>query len=209
MQTKLIYGLLFFFAFLFTTGLIYILNNNFENIFKFDFSPTKPKVIVKAKESKPKPGGTKIDYGEIKDYISGEFKKEILDSVNALKKNKEKDTVLTALKKDVDNLKQVNEKFEKTQKDLAAKDKELQNLKNIQKLQASKDAAKEDSAYTKWKKEMVRIYEAMDAKAAARILQNMPENSAKDILSAMKSKKVAKILPQMNPEVATRLTRNK
>lgn len=206
MQAKIIYPVLFVFTFLMTSGVIYVLNNNFENIFKFNFSPAGTRTAEVKKVRAPRMSGTKIDYGEIKSYIRNEFKKEILDSVNSQNKNKEKDTMFTALKKDIDNLRQINNKFEETQKNLAAKEKELQNIKN---LQAANNAAKEDSAYTKWKKEMVRIYEAMDAKAAARILQNLPENSAKDILSAMKSKKVAKILPQMSPEIATRLTRNK
>lgn len=197
MQTKITYTIIFVMAFVFTTAVLMVLNNNFENIFQFNFSKPRPPVI---RTGITRLSGTKIDYAQIKSYIRNEFKKEILDSVKLLKKDDKKDTMFTALIKDIDSLKSVNRKLEKTEIDLATREKELQNLRNLEK-------AKEDSAYTKWKKEMVRIYDAMDSKAAARIIQNLPEKSAKDILSAMKSKKVAKILSEVSPEIASRLMR--
>lgn len=199
MQAKIVYIAMFIMAFLFTTAAMYILSNNYKNIFKFDFTPVKDNVVRTKIVKIP---GTKVDVGEIKSYLRNQFQKEIHDSLSALKKNKGKDTVLTALIKEVDSLKRINKKLDKTQMELAAREKEIQNLKSFQ-------TAKEDSAYIKWKKEMAKVYEQMDPKAAARIIQNMPENSAKDILYSMKSKKAGKIYQELNPEFASRLTRNK
>jgi flagellar motility protein MotE (MotC chaperone) len=199
LQAKIVYIAMFIMAFLFTTAAMYILSNNYKNIFKFDFTPVKDNVVRTKIVKIP---GTKVDVGEIKSYLRNQFQKEIHDSLSALKKNKGKDTVLTALIKEVDSLKRINKKLDKTQMELAAREKEIQNLKSFQ-------TAKEDSAYIKWKKEMAKVYEQMDPKAAARIIQNMPENSAKDILYSMKSKKAGKIYQELNPEFASRLTRNK
>lgn len=66
---------------------------------------------------------------------------------------------------------------------------------------------KPDSAYISWKKQTAALYELMEPKKAAKIIQNFSDNIARDILYTMKKKKAAEILAQLNPETANRITK--
>ncbi|MDP3682477.1 MAG: hypothetical protein Q8S01_00960, partial [Ignavibacteria bacterium] len=64
-----------------------------------------------------------------------------------------------------------------------------------------------DTAYLNWKKQTAALYELMEPKKAAKIIQNFSDNIARDILYTMKKKKAAEILAQLNPETANRITK--
>jgi hypothetical protein len=77
----------------------------------------------------------------------------------------------------------------------------------IDSVSISKNIKTNDSAYTKWKKSTVKLYEAMDSKRAAKIIQTFSDNVARDLIYSMKKKKAAEILSIMPPEIASRITR--
>jgi len=66
-----------------------------------------------------------------------------------------------------------------------------------------------DSAYIKWKKETVKLYESMDSKKVAKIFENLSDDVARDLIYSMKKKKAAEILSNVSQELAIRLTRVK
>lgn len=193
MKAKLIYSGVFVAAFILVTIGIIFLNERYNNIFEFDFTITEIRAEEKASQS---------DSTDLKDFIAS-IKEELLDSIQTMTGRSRVDTVFTEVVKDqaiADSIVRVKSKIEMIERELIAKNNEILNLKSV------KDAAK-DSAYVKWKRDMVKIYESMDAKAAARIIQNLEDNLAKDILFSMKKKKAAEIIMKLNPETASRLTR--
>ncbi|MGE5497902.1 MAG: hypothetical protein ACM3Q2_07525, partial [Syntrophothermus sp.] len=69
---------------------------------------------------------------------------------------------------------------------------------------------RKDSAYTKWKKDIVKTYDKMDPRAVAKIIMKMNDNYARDILFTLKDKKRAQIIQiilDSDPEVASKLTK--
>lgn len=196
MANKLVYIIVFTIAFLFVTVSIILVNEQFTNIFEFDFTSVqeKPKIVKKTK--------TEITQ-DLKTYITNELKGELLDSIYAIGGTPRVDTVVADVRKDptfADSIKKISSKIETIEKELIAKNNEILNLTSVKK-------ANKDSAYVKWKTDIVKIYESMDSKAAARIIQNLEDNLAKDILFSMKKKKAAEIIMKLNPETASRLTR--
>lgn len=196
MANKIVYLIVFLIAFLFVTVSIILLNERYTNIFEFDFSVTDKKPVIVKK--------TKTDITQdLKTYITDELKGELLDSIYAIGGKPRVDTVYADVRKDpvfADSIKKINTKIQIIEQELISKNTEIQDLKALKK-------ANRDSAYVKWKADMVKIYESMDSKAAARIIQNLEENLAKDILFSMKKKKAAEIIMKLNPETASRLTR--
>ena len=73
--------------------------------------------------------------------------------------------------------------------------------------QVSASKAKAEAEYNDWVKNTAGLYDLMDSKKAAKIIQKLSDNEARDILYAMKKKKAAEILAELSPEVATRFTR--
>lgn len=197
MTTKIIYTVVFAATFLLVTLAVIMLNDQYVNMFAFDFSPVPE--IKNIVSNSPAQGNT----SDLKKYIA-QIKDELLDSMKTIGGKSRVDTVFTEkIKKDptlVDSIKNIKNKMVTIEKELLAKNTEIQNLKSLKK-------ANQDSAYVKWKKDMIKIYESMDSKAAAKIIQNMEANLAKDILFSMKKKKAAEIIMKLNPETASRLTR--
>lgn len=201
MKSRIIYIAVFLAAFILTTAVIIYMNNQYKNIFKFDFtsSPVDSEKIEKPQTAMGSMNAANIN--ELRDYIKNEFRKDLLDSIRSYRNEVKHDTI--KIVKDAglsDSLIRVQSKMNELKSNLANKEQEVKNFKNIVQV-------KNDSAYVKWKKEMVKIYESMDSKAAARIIQNLSETMARDILFSMKKKKAAEIITRLNPETATRLTR--
>ena len=61
--------------------------------------------------------------------------------------------------------------------------------------------------YNDWIASTVKLYESMDSKQAAKIITNYSDNVARDIIYAMKKKKAAEILSNLNSEQIVKLTR--
>jgi len=196
MTSKIVYTIVFLMAFLLVTISIIIMNDHYTNIFAFDFRPAAEIDSKQKKNNIPK--GPE----DLKTLIS-DMKDELLDSIKNLKQPPRIDTIFTESKKDpgvIDSIKKITSKVEIIEKELIAKNNEILNLRSVKK-------ANQDSAYVKWKRDMVKIYESMDSKAAARIIQNLEDSQAKDILFSMKKKKAAEIIMKLNPETASRITR--
>ncbi|MEI7811707.1 MAG: hypothetical protein WCJ01_04690 [Ignavibacteria bacterium] len=193
MLAKLIYVLVFLLVFVLTTGGLVYLNNKYENIFKFNFAPTNQMQPHVKNQNQ-------IDTNSVKNNKQK-------DSTMNLNESEVKDSVLTKkpvtvleLEKQIDSLKNAHQALmDISNRKLAEKEKEIQSIKTVEK-------ARSDSAYMKWKEQMVKIYETMDAKSAAKLIEKLADNLARDILFSLKNKKAAQIIKELNPETANRLT---
>jgi flagellar motility protein MotE (MotC chaperone) len=196
LKEKIIYIVSFLLAFALITGLLIFLNSSYKNIFAFDFSPIdKPVNEVKKQEPQKQtavqPKDTtalnaalkdtvvqKIDSSKIKPNLAG-----IKDSSNVKKVAQEKARKIEPLS--------ANANVAKTE---PAKTGVVEN-----------NNAKRDSVYKSWIKNTVKLYESMDTRKAAKIIQGYSDNIARDLLLTMKKKKAAEILAEFKPQVASRI----
>lgn len=204
MQTKIIYAVLFLIAFVLTTGGVVVLNEKYENIFKLDFSPRRT-ALDGSKfgflNSSKMPGGpAAIDTSRLKREWENKIKREVMDSLVSIKDKKKYDAIIAERNRQLDSLNNIKRAIALYEEQLKNKTSELQSVKSEQKI-------RQDSAYVRWKKEMVKTYELMDSRMAAKIIQKLNDNLAKDILFSMKKKKRAQIIAEFSPDTAIRLTR--
>jgi flagellar motility protein MotE (MotC chaperone) len=180
MKTKFVYITVFAMAFAAVTSAIFYMNMKYKNIFRMDFTPE-----MAAADSLTTPPLTgDLHAAAISDSLG------VADSLHSEYVSNET----------VDSLKLLREKIAELNAELTQKEEELATIKNI-KIEAR------DSSYQDWKKQTVKLYESMDAKKAAKIIASYSDDVARDILYALKKKKAAEILAQLNVETATRLTR--
>ena len=202
MKAKIIYTVSFLLVFLLTTGAIVQLNSMYKDIFNFDFTPVKQPVKNNLFNDT-----TKVSFAEIKNYIFGNFRKDVLDSLKSYLPPKAEDTVYSNSFRDsslIDSvrslktvLKDINAKIEEE----AKKSTQLDNTDNQQ--------VKTDSSYKQWVKQTAKLYESMDPQKAAKIIQSYSDNVARDIIYSMRQKQAAQILSELNPETANKITRAK
>jgi flagellar motility protein MotE (MotC chaperone) len=191
----IIYSVIFFAAFAATTAGVIYFNSLYTNIFSFDFSPRiveeekeKTELIV---EEKQEPNDTKIP---------SEINENLLDSLTIAKKDS-----VVEIKTDEEPLEK--ETLVETPKTEPTIVKPVMNLEpTTGEIEIVKPEPK-DTSYLKWAKHTAGLYESMDSKKAAKIIQNYSDNIARDILYAMKKKKAAEILAEFNPEAASRIIR--
>ena len=193
MKNKIIYVFLFLIVFLLTTGGVVFLNSIFKNIFKYDFSIATVSDTTQIKDS------TKIMNAALTGGNS--------DSLKALNPNKVQDSLHAANSKDstsADSLKHI-------QTVLKPADYLASNGKAPDSVQIATNTVrmKPDSSYIIWMKQTAKMYESMDPKKAAKIIQSYSDNIARDIIYSMKQKKAAEILSELNPDTANRITRAK
>jgi flagellar motility protein MotE (MotC chaperone) len=67
------------------------------------------------------------------------------------------------------------------------------------------EMAKKDSIYQDWLKQTIKLYENMDTKKVAKIIQGYSDNIARDLILKMKKKKAAEILAEFKPEYVVRI----
>lgn len=188
MKNKVIYIFIFTVAFVFTTGAIVYFNSIYKNIFQFNFTSASIPDPVKGKDSTM--------------------------TMNASVKANVPDTVKT-----VDSLSAANVKnatpVANTVKNVQNIIKPAENKASVTKTQATvqptvnNTPTKPDTNYINWMKQTAKLYENMDAKKAAKIIQSYSDNIARDIIYSMKQKKAAEILSEINPDAANRITRAK
>ncbi len=197
MKNFIAYFLAFLMAFLGVTGLLYFASSHYKNIFKFDFTTNVPpekavkKVTLKVE-----------DYQKVRNFIREKFTAEIVDSIKKMYWENKTDTVFQVIVQDPTlnkNLTEANKKNDELLKQLANKEEELKKIK-------TQSIAKPDSIYKEWLKQTVKLYETMDAKQAARVIADLQENVARDLIYTMKKKKAAEILTNMSIEKVTRIT---
>jgi flagellar motility protein MotE (MotC chaperone) len=181
---KIIYIVIFLAVFVITTVAIAYFNSQFNNIFKFDFSPP---VEVTAQNDQ-------------NHLTSNDSLKQSLDSdvMNLLDD--------TELSKNVTENKQLRDSLDLLRTEIEMIKNNESNLNNQQiKTVNQEDLKPENNEYKIWLKKTSALYASMDSKKAAKIIQNYSDNIARDILYTMKKKKAAEILAELNPEIVTRI----
>ena len=200
MKPKLIYGAAFLLAFLLVTGGIFYLNSTYNNIFLMDFSP---KQQISETKSPPKD--------------SLKTKNEAVDSSKILQAN----NILPDSVAQVDSSKiSENQPKDSVVQEQVAIKEEKAIVKNepVIKPDSSQTKVEEpvvettyqdpkDTNYVKWAKKTAGMFEAMDPKKAAKIIERYSDNIARDIIYVMKKKKAAEILAELNPDTASRIAR--
>ncbi len=201
MKAKLIYIVSFLIVFLLTTGAIVRLNSMYKDIFKFDFTPIK-----QSESNNFLSDTTNVSFAEIKNYLFGNFRRDVLDSLKSYLPPKTKDTVYSNSFQDsslIDSVRSLK---------IALKDINAKIEQDVKKDTSQVNAAqtvKQDSSYNQWIKQTAKLYESMDAQKAAKIIQGYSDNVARDIIYSMRQKKAAEILSDLNPDTANRITRAK
>lgn len=197
MKNTLVYLLVFVSAFILVTWGLIILNNSYQNIFHFDFSPiTYPDTTALAKP-KTEQGAKTVNFKIDSAFVATK------DSTNLFPE----DTLLSEEKL----LKQILiDSLNTLQQMLAEKSKNPKDLKKQPEKSEPVDFSnKKDSAYNVWVKNTSGLYESMDPKKAAKIISNYSDNVARDILYSMKKKNAAQIIAELSPEIANRILRLK
>lgn len=193
MKTKIIYAVIFLLVFFAITGVMIYSSSKFYNIFQFDFRVVEqPEVDVDMQDS------TQIAENFPEQKYLLDLKKELIDSLRVYR-SPQYDTVRVQLGDSslVDNVKNLLT--------------EIQKMNTEKQPVASQQVAKtvvvtnKDSVYQKWVKDSVKLYESMDTKKAAKIIEGFSDNIARDIIFSMKKKKAAEIIAEFRPEVANRI----
>jgi flagellar motility protein MotE (MotC chaperone) len=205
MKEKVIYGTPFVFTFILVSVAIIYLNSSFKNIFKFDFSPithvSLPQEAAKTKQE------TKVDSTQAPQSQDSTKQNNVqppIDTVavaNTTKSNDAKNENTGAVKKA--ETKNPIPLFQ--QKKIVDTEQLNKTEPESIPVQTELVAQKEKSDYKNWVKQTVKLYESMETKKAAKIIQGYSDNIARDILFTMKKKKAAEILAEFKPEVVTRI----
>ncbi|MBX3006691.1 MAG: hypothetical protein KF816_01560 [Melioribacteraceae bacterium] len=194
MKNTIIYSIIFLIAFgAVTAGLIFI-NTQYNNIFYFDFTPMAE---IQKRELEAR-------------KLAQQKAKVTADSLKSIKPNLEAigDTTQITLSDtakvenlltEISNQKgkdSVSTKTAKTEVKATIVDKNLAKISEM---------AKKDSIYQDWLKQTVKLYENMDTKKVAKIIQGYSDNIARDLILKMKKKKAAEILAEFKPEYVVRI----
>jgi flagellar motility protein MotE (MotC chaperone) len=194
MKNTIIYSIIFLIAFgAVTAGLIFI-NTQYNNIFYFDFTPMAE---IQKRELEAR-------------KLAQQKAKVTADSIKSIKPNLEAigDTTQITLSDtakvenlltEISNQKgkdSVSTKTAKTEVKATIVDKNLAKISEM---------AKKDSIYQDWLKQTVKLYENMDTKKVAKIIQGYSDNIARDLILKMKKKKAAEILAEFKPEYVVRI----
>lgn len=205
MTSKIIYIVLFIGAFILTTIIIAFLNSQFNNIFQFDFSP--PTEVLSTDNTLSPADSLQLSTVEntVEDDLNiiNEDKLKTVENtgeetLNIFNEDELKDNLIenSRLRDSLDLLRSELEQINEDEAKL-----EEQRKKNNDKANSN------ENNYKAWLKQTSDLYATMDSKKAAKIIQNYSDNIARDLLYAMKKKKAADILAELNPEVATRIMR--
>ncbi|MBX2975349.1 MAG: hypothetical protein KF721_04390 [Ignavibacteriaceae bacterium] len=194
MKNTLVYLLVFVSAFILVTWGLIFLNNSYQNIFHFDFSPITYPDSTSLVNAKTDPNAKTNNFRDSALVAAG-------DSTYLFAE----DTVLTEEK----SLNQILlDSLNTLQQLLAEKSKSPKDLKKQPEKSEPVDFSnKKDSAYNVWVKNTSGLYESMDPKKAAKIISNYSDNVARDILYSMKKKNAAQIIAELSPEIANRILR--
>lgn len=196
MKAKIIYAVIFIGAFLLVTGAMYYGASTYENIFALNFNAVEQRK-ENGKIANPEEGINKLDLAQLK--------RELIDSLSNLKGEHTYDTVSVSVK-DTALAKNIKEIFDELQKLKQSQQTSVKQQKAEQtQAELKRTAAKSDTTYKTWVKNSVKLYEAMDTKKAAKIIQGYSDNIARDIIFSMKKKKAAEIISQLKPETANRI----
>lgn len=196
MKAKLVYITVFLAAFVITTMAIIYFNGIYNNIFAFDFTPPKPQVH-QPKTPKDTEAPTSLTARDSTEQIV----QPTIDTSSVKVNIEQPSGENNQLSSPADSIKNIA---------IVPKKKTVEN-KDEEKKPEERPLVKEKviktKEYLEWTKKTAGLYEAMDAKRAAKIIQNYSDNVARDIIYTMKKKKAAEILSILSPEIAQRITR--
>lgn len=184
MAKKLTYFLVFLITFVGVSGTLYYLNQRYTNIFTGDFTPAPdPRIINMELHSKV-------------DSLHQYFRSTKIDTFYIYQ-----DTTLLR------RLTRAQEEIQKLKNEIAQKEKII-NEKDAAILQKTETAvAENNSTREEWLLSTVKLYETMDARRAAALIEKISSiELAKEIIYKMKKKKAGEILSQLSPEKATIIT---
>lgn len=176
-------------SFIMVTATIAYLNLRYNNIFAFDFTPSRQ--VVEQKTEK------QVD--ELKASLRPDIEKAVFDSLKVV--GFDSAAVINTNQKVV----KLEDSIVVLQNKIAKLSTEKSNLEVANSQAEVKTES--DEEYQKWIKETSKFYESMESAKAAKIILKYSDNIAKDILYSMKKKKAAEILAEINPEIAKRITR--
>lgn len=192
---KFIEPIIFIVAFVVVTAVLIVLNSMFTNIFNFDFTSVTAKVQVT--------DSTKTNKPSVDSLLSANKNTSLQDSLKIAANNQPaKDSIKTDTTKIIPQLPQITKIKDNP---IQTTQKEIPDTTNISPLVNTNYASANDSNYVKWLKATAAMYESMDPRKAARIIQNYSEKVARDIIYKMKKKKAADILAELDPSVALRI----
>jgi len=195
-KEKIIYIVSFLLAFALVTGLLIFLNSTYKNIFTFDFTTTvQTAAEIKKLDQKD---STKV---QSKDSTMVDVTPQ--DTVVQKEDSTQSKTTSVSLK-DSNAAQIVSKKLPEEIKP-ALKIPQTVSTEPIKVDQVDKNLAKRDSLHKAWVKNTAKLYEAMDSRKAAKIIQGYSDNIARDLLFTMKKKKAAEIIAEFKPETATRI----
>ena len=188
MKGMIVYAVLFLFTFIIVSLGMYQANDKYENLFHFDFRDR----FALAQEKKSQ--------DSVKAFQDSVKHKMEQDSIT---KSKNHDTTSTAEAASSDVAK--TEGVEKT----AVKNEEQgkSSAGAIADPAKKKLQAEKDSARVIWKRKTIKVYESMDSKQLAKIIPDLENDLARDLIYSMKDKKRGEVLGLLSKEVVLRLTR--
>ena len=198
MKEKIIYGGVFGGAFIMVTLIIIFLNSIYNNIFRFDFSPSQQHL----QNLQTYQSGLGIDNEALH-----QVKKELMDSLRSYRNYVRNDSNYFAVKLDstvYDSLKSLEDKLASLEK---MNQKKIDTLGSGKRISDSLAAAVNAKKLEEWAKQTAKLYESMDPRKAAKIISSYSDNESREILFRMNKKKAAKILAELNPETAKRITK--
>lgn len=194
MKEKLIYILSFVLVFALVSGMIIYFNTVYKNIFVFDFTP----VAGHTEQTAAKPADSQIDSAKAAvqpNLVAADSLKQDSTKVKTDSLIVKTDSVKTEKPKVTEAAKSVVNDYSTL----------LPREKPIVVNTKEEIKTKKDSIYKSWVKETGKLYETMDSKKAAKVIQGYSDNIARDLLLSMKKKKAADILSEIRPDVVTRI----
>lgn len=205
MTSKIIYIVLFIGAFILTTIIIAFLNSQFNNIFQFDFSPPTE---VLSTDNTLSPADS-LQLSTVENTVEDDLNIIIEDKLKTVENTGEETLNIFNEDELKDNLienSRLRDSLDLLRSELEQINEDEAKLEEQRKKNNDKANSNENN-YKAWLKQTSDLYATMDSKKAAKIIQNYSDNIARDLLYAMKKKKAADILAELNPEVATRIMR--
>lgn len=190
MKNKIIYSTIFLAAFLIVTLVIYLLNEHYTNIFRFDFSARRAVSKISSVNPKPVRGSGKASAAGLS--LSQSLQNKSLPEIVT-----KYDTVFIASPlndKLLDSLKMIRKMVEN-----------IMNKRSVKKVAAGSSLTnkKKDE---EWLSQTAKLFESMDPKKAAKIIQKYSDNESREILYKIKRKQAAAILSELSPDAAKRYT---
>ncbi|MFA8341672.1 MAG: MotE family protein [Rhodothermaceae bacterium] len=186
MGSKLSIFLVFVITFIGVAGAVYFLNQKYNNIFVGDFRPA------------PNMKDINTDLEERVDSLDQYYVRTKIDTFFIYQ-----DTTLISQLEDAQKL------IADLQNQIVEKEKTIKNIEGKISAVTEKTTTNQDSVKQAWLTATVKLIETMDAKRAARIIENYNTDLARDIIYKMKKKKAGEILSQLKPDLVTNLTGEK